>query len=179
MKKLIKITAAALFSILLCLQLASCQNEGESDVPTGFKEISSDDVTYDLFVPEEWTADISTGVTAAYYSGQDPSNISLMAQELDRSVDSVEEYWAKYEPSLKSVFPDLEYVGEPDSGTLDGVPAVQYTYTATVTNTAYKFMQLVAFKDSTVYVFTYTATADNYDTHIGEIIDILKNFKFH
>ncbi len=162
MKKIIALTLAA---VIAALTLVSCGKE-ETDAPLGYKEISSDDVTYDLFIPEEWTADISTGVTSAYYSGQDPSNISLIAFELDGSIRSIEDYWAKYETDLKALFPDLTYVGEPDEGALDGVPAVQYTYTGTMSGTLYKFMQLVAFKDSTGYIFTYTAVAEKFDAHI-------------
>lgn len=178
MKIFIKALSLILAATLSLTLLASCGTE-DTEAPLGFKEISSDDVTYDLFIPEEWTADISTGVTSAYFSGQDPSNISLIAFELDGSISTVEDYWAAHEPDLKALFSDLEYVGEPDEGTLDGVPAVQYTYTGTMSGVSYKFMQLVAFKDATVYIFTYTATAANYDTHIEEVIEILKNFKFH
>lgn len=38
----------------------------------GFKEISDESLTYHLYVPDEWTTDISTGVTSAYYNGADP-----------------------------------------------------------------------------------------------------------
>lgn len=173
-----KIIALALVAVIAALTLVSCQKE-ETEAPLGFVEISSDDVTYDLFVPDEWTPDLSTGVTSAYYSGQDPSNVSLIAFELDGSVSSIEDYWAKYEPSLKAVFSDLTYVGEPEEDKLDGVPAVQYTYTATMSGTAYKFIQIVAFKDNTAYIFTYTATADKFDSHIEDVVEMLVNFKFH
>ncbi len=175
MKKIIAITLAALIA---ALALVSCGKE-ETEAPLGFIEISSDDVTYDLFVPDEWTPDLSTGVTSAYYSGQDPSNISLMAFELDGTVTSIEDYWKKYEPSLKAVLPDLAYEGEPELDKLDGVDAVQYTYTATMSGTAYKFIQIVAFKDNTAYIFTYTAAADKFDTHIEDVVEMLVNFKFH
>lgn len=176
MKKIIALTLAA---VIAALTLVSCSSGEETDAPLGYKEISSDDVTYDLFVPEEWTADISTGVTSAYYSGQDPSKISLIAFELDGSITSINDYWAKYEPDLKAIFTDFAYVGEPDEGKLDGIPAVQYTYTGSMSGTLYKFMQVVAFKDATVYIFTYSAAADTFDSHITEVIDILANFKFH
>lgn len=176
MKKIIALALAAVFATL---SFASCAKE-ETDAPAGFVEISNDDVTYDLFIPEDWNPDISTGVTAAYYNGQDPSNISLMAGELDGSVTSITDYWAKYEPDLKAILPDLTYDGEPDlDAELDGAPAVQYTYTGTMNGVTYKFIQVVAFKDNTAYTFTYTATADKFDTHLEDVWGMLYNFKFH
>ncbi|MBQ8551621.1 MAG: hypothetical protein IJ428_02275 [Clostridia bacterium] len=175
MKKIIALICAALVSVSA---LAGCGNT-DSDAPMGFKEISEEGVTYDLYVPDEWVTDISTGVTAAYYSGIDPTNISMMAFELDGSVSSIADYWTSYEPSLKAMFPDLAYVYEPEEFTLDGVTAVQYVYTGTFTDTPYKIMQVVAFKDATVYIFTYTAEADKYDTHFEDVLAILANFKFH
>lgn len=191
MKKIIKMATVALSALLLASQLLSCGNKNDSDAPLGFKEISNEDVLYDLFVPDEWTPNLSTGVSAAYIidKNNQPTNISLMAYDLKGNT-SIDQYWAATEPALKDMFSDLEYVGEPEQKTLDGVPAVEYVYTASVytpdndtsvvnNRRQYKFMQLIAFKDATAYTFTYTATAENYDTHIGEVIDILNNFKFH
>ncbi len=175
MKKIIALLCAALVGASV---LAGCGNT-DSTAPMGFKEISDDGVTYDLFVPEEWVTDISTGMTSAYYSGQDPTNISMTAFELDGSVKSIADYWAIYEPSLKAMFPDLTYVYDPEEFILDGVTAMQYVYTGTFTETPYKIMQIVAFKDATVYIFTYTAHADKYDTHFEDVVAILANFKFH
>ena len=80
MKKYQKISAFAAVLIIVAGIITSC---GASPVTiTGFKKISDDGVSYDLFVPDEWIADISTGVTSAYYSSLDTSNISVMAFEL-------------------------------------------------------------------------------------------------
>ena len=174
MKKFIALLASVL---LLGTVLSSCGQNSDSTAPMGFMEISDDGVTYDLYVPDEWTADVSTGMTSAYYDGRDPSNISMTAFELDYSVTSIEDYWASYEPDLKAVFPDLEYVDQ-SAVTLDGVPAMQYVYTASMSDLSYKFMQLVAIKDNTVYIFTYTATTDKYDEHIEDVIAMLDYFNF-
>ena len=172
-----KIIALAIALVLASALLFSCGKANSGTAPMGFKEISNDGVTYDLYVPDEWTADISTGVTSAYYSGRDPSNISMMAFELDRTFTGVADYWASYEPDLKAMFPDLEYTDQSEV-TLDGVPAMQYIYTGTLSDLTYKIMQLVAIKDNTIYIFTYTATVDKYDTHIEDVIAMLDYFCF-
>ncbi len=176
--KILKYVLLTAVILGVAVSAISC-NSGSSDAPLGFKEISDDGVTYDLFIPDEWTADISTGITSAYFSAQDPSNISLMAFELDKLFESLPEYWATYEPTLKAILPDMEYVGEPDETTLDGSSAIQYVYTGTMSNVSYKFMQLITIKNSTVYIFTYTAEASKYDSHIEDVIAILNYFRFH
>ena len=175
--KNIKKTAAFLAAVLMSASVfTSCGKEATTIL--GFKEISDDGVSYDLFVPDEWVSDISTGVSAAYYSAIDPSNISVMAFELDNEVRSLPEYWETYEPGLKAVFPDLTYVGEPEETKLDGVPAMQYIYTGTMANTNYKIMQIVSMHDARVHIFTYTAETVKYDEHIEDVLAILDYFTF-
>ncbi|MCI8387912.1 MAG: DUF1795 domain-containing protein [Clostridiales bacterium] len=171
MKKII----TALLICIIAFTAFSCGDKGTA--PLGFKEISDEALTYHLYVPDEWTADISTGVTSAYFSGRDPSNISLVAFELDTNITSIDDYWTLNEAELKQIFPNMEYVDTSDC-TLDGTPAKQYIYTASMGEQDYKFMQLVAIKNNQVYIFTYTAFADMYDTHIEDVIAILDYFSF-
>ncbi len=76
-----KITAALLISVAAAL-ICGC-SPADSFVPKGFKLISDDNVGYRLYVPDYWIADLSTGVTTAYVSEKDRSNISFMAFEVD------------------------------------------------------------------------------------------------
>ena len=39
-------------------------------------------------------------------------------------------------------------------------------------------MQVVAIKNGEVYIFTYTAAAENYDTHENSVKDVLNFFRF-
>ncbi len=178
MKNIRKISA--LLAVILAATTVFCAcGRQEGEAPMGFKEISNDGVSYNLYVPDEWISDISTGVTAAYYSNVDPSNISMIAFDLTANdTPTVEGYWEKYEPSLKTLFTDFEYVGEPDKTTLDGVEATVYTYTGTMTDVQYKIMQVVAIRNAQVYIFTYTASADKYDSHFEDVWAILGYFDF-
>ena len=163
--------------VALSVTLASCGSNGDS-APMGYREISDEGLNYHFYVPDEWTPDVSTGMTSAYYSGRDPSNVSVTAFELDdTSINSVDAYWELNEADLKLILPDLEYVDESDCK-LGGVDGRQYVYTASMSDTEYKFMQVVAIKSNEVYIFTYTATAENYDSHIEDVISMVDYFKF-
>ncbi len=166
--------------LALTLSFASCGSSSE-DAPMGYKEISNEGLNYHFYVPSEWTADVSTGMTSAYYDGRDPSNVSVTAFELDDvSINSADAYWELNEADLKLILPDLEYVDISDCklGGEDGVDAKQYVYTASMSDTEYKFMQVVAIRSNEVYIITYTAVADKYDSHIEDVISMVDYFKF-
>lgn len=174
--KISVLTAAVLAAILL---LCACGSNDDSAPELGWKEISNDGVSYNLYVPDEWISDISTGMTAAYVSNVDSSNISVIAFDLPSGeVTTIADYWKTYEPGLKAVFTDFAYVGEADQTKLDDADALAYTYTGTVAGTEYKIMQVVALKDAQVYIFTYTATAERYDSHFEDVFAILGFFDF-
>ena len=163
--------------VAVSVTLASCGSNTDS-APMGYREISDEGLNYHFYVPADWTPDVSPGMTSAYFSGRDPSNVSVTAFELDdTSINSVEAYWELNEADLKLILPDLEYVDESDCK-LGGVDGRQYVYTASMSDTEYKFMQVVAIKSNEVYIFTYTATAENYDLHIEDVISMVDYFKF-
>ena len=184
----IKLSAAALtVTALLC----SCGGSDGGALP-GYKEISNEGVSYDLYVPDEWVIDEQTAFTAAHRSTTDPSNISVMALELTNAnnFESYDEYWKKsVEPSLKAMFPTIEYVTECKSYNLDGIEAAEYVYTTTVhhgynpdgtaSEVKYKYQQIIAKKNGTVYTLTFTANEQLYDGAAEEVAAIWSNFRFH
>ncbi len=170
-----KAASFALACLLAVTTLVSCGQTNSA--PMGFKEISDEGVTYHLYVPDEWTTDISTGMTSAYYDGRDPSSVSVTAFELDGSVTSIDDYWTSYEADFKAVFPDYTLVSS-DDALLGGTVAKEYVYTGTLSGTAYQFMQLVSFRKNQVYIFTYTASADKYESHLEDVAAILEYFAY-
>lgn len=180
MKNIQRISALVATLLAATLLLCSCGKNSGSSPELGWKEISNDGVSYNLYVPDEWISDVSTGMTSAYVSNADNSNVSMIAFDLKGGeVTTVADYWKTYEPGLEEIFTDFTYVSEADKTKLGGVDALAYTYTGTVAGTEYKIMQVVAFKDAQVYIFTYTATADRYDTHFEDVFAILGFFEFN
>ena len=58
MKK-IKFTAIFLAIVICALALTSCKDK--TGVPSGMVEVVSDYTDFRLFVPDDWTPDVSTG----------------------------------------------------------------------------------------------------------------------
>lgn len=164
---------------MLCMALVSCNQEGIA-VPTGMQLASDPEILdFHLFVPEGWTVDMRTGTTTAYYSTNDPSNISATMLQL-AEINEEDPYGAYFE-SFKDQFTDV--FGEPANIEtanllLDGHEAQQYVYTATFGGIEYKFWQVVCIRQGRVYTITYSSTAGNYETHAADMQNVLEYFQF-
>lgn len=187
--------ACILLAALFLTFFVSCGKPEDQWQPAGMKLASSDKVDYKLWVPEEWTVDMSTGITAAYVSSSDRSNVTLTAFSLTEGDNymSISEYWSKYKEELEKTFPDIEVIDTGEEGEsdaleeendfgvtmlIDGVAAKKYVYTATVTGSSYKFMQVIFIHEGYVYLLTYTALPNVYDSHTEEVGKIIENFRF-
>lgn len=180
---------AAAFSLCAMLMigsvftLAACKNSEDTWQPAGMKLASSEDADYKLWIPESWTVDMSTGITSAYVSSADLSNISLVAMNLsgDDNYLTPEDYWESYKADLAATFPDIAYDEDTANGIsllLDGTAAMKYSYTATVTGTAFHFQSVICIKNGTVYLLTYTAQPASYERNLESVQSIIDNFKF-
>jgi hypothetical protein len=192
----IKIIFLIVFILIIASGAQSC-TEKDNWVPKGMKKITTDAVDYTMFVPESWTADISTGVVSAYVSSTDRSNVTMMASNLanENASMSLSDYWNKYEAKLLQTFPDMKYddatgteetettdTGSgsyvPVSAVLGGSAANKYIYTASVTGTTYKYMQLICIRNGYAYIFTYTALPEKFDSHLEDVERIIEYFSF-
>ncbi|MBQ2733454.1 MAG: hypothetical protein IJF74_04780 [Clostridia bacterium] len=168
-----KITAL-LLTLFAILSLAAC---GAGDnAPNGMKLASNEVCDYYFYVPKNWNVDMSTGVSSAYFSEKDRSNMSMTSYALSKTM-TAEEYWDSIKGSYTSLFAEMS---EPEVKTtaLDGVEAKQYTYTAKAGTEQYKIMQVFCVKGETVYVFTFTATPEKFEEHIDKVALVLAEFRF-
>lgn len=177
MKNIIKTAAFLLAAMTLTAALISCSARIDG-APEGMKLVSTDDVEYNLYIPESWTADLSTGVVSAYVSENDYSNINIDAFNLDDPNMTPAQFWEKYESDITSTFPDAVFTDSSNT-VIDGVLAAeQHTFTAAVTGTEYKFMETVFVRMGSAYILTYTSTAENFDSHLEDVQKIIANISF-
>ena len=206
---------SALIFALLFAALCSCGKDAY--VPVGYKMISDKNADFRMYVPNDWTEDLSTGICSAYYSKDDKSNVSFTALELNESIIQVihgksgdttggaestpdtaalsssseqtgtsaetlpssegittpEEYWDYYSAQFSAAFGNMTYETKGENTIVSSIKSRKYVYTATVTGVEYKFLQTVTIKNGTVYIFTYTAKAGEYDSHLSDIDSII------
>ncbi len=160
----------------LALSLVSCGEKGEFAAPSGMKTASSEVADYYFYVPDDWTVDLSTKATGAYFSKNDPSNVSVTAWELEYSDDTIDDWWAVERADIDLVFKNVEIVSE-ENVIIDEIYGKKFVYTASLGDNDYKIMQAAVKKNSTVYVFTYTSTPENFDLHIEEVDAMIAHLK--
>jgi hypothetical protein len=175
MKLMPRLTALIAALILTIGALTSC-SAPDVNIPEGMQLASLDGVEYALFVPEAWTVNKNSGVSGAYVSAYDKSNVSLISY-LPTEVLTTEQYWEKCAQSYAAEFDDYALV-ESGSATMGGMAVPYYVYTATIGGESYKFLQAIAGNGGMFYNLTYTALADNYDLHIEGVMKIIEEFTF-
>ncbi len=184
-----KKTVCIVMTLILCLTaLVSCSPKDEY-VPAGFKKISDKNADHVLYVPEGWVSDMSTGVTTAYVSENDFSNISFTSFDLDGALSKTDEtgdeevslldrYWEYYSAEFEKTFSDMKYELEGEDLLVSKTESKKYVYTASVTGKTYKYMQVVTIKNDVVYIFTYTALEEVdgvkvFDSHLSDVNKIV------
>ena len=183
--------AICFLAVLMVFSLVSCG--GDDTVPSGYKRASDPSVCeYELFVPDTWitTSGTPTNFTSATVAPGDKCNVSVMAVE-SVTAETVGDYWKEQQAEYEALLGAITVVEEGGKVTLGSgdktVNGHRYVFTAKYTKgetvTDYKFMQIFFLKTgvlsgSSLYVFTYTATADHYDNHLEAVSGILSNFAF-
>lgn len=188
MKKLL-----ATVLILTALFTASC-TKTELDSPIGMKLASAEVADYYLYVPDSWVIAQQTGMTSAYASVSDSTNVSCACYTvknpdiyaIDTSDDSsmsedvlyALNFWTGYRSELTAALPGYTEIGTPSQVKLDGRDAVVYTYTATLSSVNYKFSCVVCIINYKAYLLTFTSTAEAYANHSESFTEMINHFKF-
>ncbi len=182
MKKLLSFLLVA----LLCLAFICGCSKNESDIPVGMKLASDPKINtdYTLYVPEAWVCDMTTGITSAYVSSVDHSNISI-TYEVPK-VSTIKEYWENSAAHFEAIFESFEIVEEGVETKLGNANAARYTYKATYGGEEYQFIQLFAVRGVHLYTFTYTALNEEselgyipFDKNLEHVYKIIENFRFN
>lgn len=158
------------------LTFASCAKT-EVDVPQGMQRASGEYTDYNLFVPDSWQVETSTGVVTAKYSDSILVNVSLMAATLENKEQTPDEYFDEYSEKFSTVYEDFNIEAREDT-LLDSHAAKKFVYTGKVTGVDAKYMQVVCIKSGIVYLFTYTASPDRYDKYLPDVEKMLEHFSF-
>ncbi len=170
-----KILITALLLAMMTLFTACGRNGNDVALPDGMILACDPEITdYLLFVPQQWTVDMTTSASGAYYSNSDPSGVSMMVWEMEAADATLEDWWAINETDLTLVFQNYNLESE-ENTTVDGNYGRKYVYTADLGENHYKIMQIGILKDTKIYLFTYTSLAEFYDSHLEDVTAIIEN----
>ena len=189
MKSAHRYTALFLVLLLLLSVLTGCgaKTVDGVTVPSGMRLIVSEADDYNLIVPDTWLTETTVGMTSAYAEDAAHSSVSVLANEVTGlSGTTLNEYYDNAVAQLGAAFPDFAltyaepsdvkvgFAADPDNY-IDGM---KYTYSATVGGVQYQWMQVLFIRNATIYIMTYTSTAEAYDDHLEDVSNIIAYFSF-
>ena len=157
--------------------VAMSETEAEApEVSDGYKLISDISVAkFSLYVPSTMTADETSGIVSASYG--DGSNVTLSKATATGVV--VSKYWETRKTELSAIVNSLTEIEINKEASLGNAKrAFSYEYTFVYNNTTYHVYQVLAVTTFDGFVFTYTATEDNYASHIDEVKTIIEKVEF-
>ena len=169
--------------LLVPAMLFSCGGKTEEGipVPSGMQAIASEAGDYYLMVPAAWTVDTTKGMTSAYAEDAAKSSVTVCANELTRDIVTIEQYWESFSEQFKATFADFAMIdAEPTDVVLEKAEAEgkKYRYTATVGDVKYQWMQVLFIRNATLYIVTYTSTAESYESNLDDVNKILGELIF-
>ncbi len=179
-----RILIFALILVMSVTLLASCKDNSDG-TPSGMQLASDLEINdYYLYVPAGWIVDMSTGITSAYVSSVDKSNVSVSYGV--PSENSLEEFWSNNKSHYESIFEEFTVLEEGGAAKLGDYDAARYNYTAKYEGKEYQFLQYMTIRGAYVYIFTYTAENEEnailggvpYEKHLEEVLNIISEFKF-
>ena len=178
-EKKVKRLSFILILVLMLVFLTACAKEKNPDIPEGMTVSENEAVDYFLYYPEEWKINRNDGMVSVYASDNDRSNVSVTGFTAPADVSNVEDYLNNdYLGYVESNFPELEMLTSGEVSTLGGVDSRKYVFTANIAGGDYKFMQNITYRYGYIYIFTYTSSADMFDTHIDNVNKMAEAFEF-
>ena len=156
--RLTKYIAMLLLIALTCGLLVSCD---QGEVPTGMHDVTAAGEDYVLFVPMTWISNARSGISGAYYTTTDRSEVgsdlanhakywTITADKVADGAESIDAYWEKLSAYYAQTYTDFKVVPHKEAtadkpeqlyrttalkiwGQNNSVCAAQvYTFTATV-----------------------------------------------
>ncbi len=168
-----RIVAVLLLLVLTVGLLASCGKE--ENAPDGMKNVAAENDKFYFYVPTTWV-EKEHGATSPNADG---SNVLLTTQLLSKG-HTPDTFWQEEcVPTLSATFDELEII-EDRCGTtvLGGVDAGKYVYRVSLAGNNYWYMDVFAVYGNFVYRLTYTATAENFETHLADVELMCSEFVF-
>ncbi len=188
--KLTKLLSLLLACMMLSLSVISCSpsvTEAGIAIPNDMQAIAGEAGDYDLVVPSNWLVETTVGMTSAYVEDAARSSVTVTANELTAELTSIEAYWDMFAEEFAATFADFAMVDAEPSDVVVGsayedttrhTDALKYRYTATVGGVKYQWMQVLCLRGATMYIITYTSTAESYESNLEDVNEILSHLYF-
>ena len=152
------------------------QSGGTTDTQDGFVLISDKKIAgFELYVPCTFKPDYSSAIVSATHA--DGSNINM--SEATGTGASVSDYYNNRKNELSEIVGEItEIEVEKRIELPDTDYAFSFEYKFSYNQKVFHVYQVVIRHGFSGYVFTYTATEDNYNLHINEVKEVLNKIVY-
>lgn len=196
---------AAFAVIAALLVFCSCGQEpaGDTSVPDGCLRYNNDAADYTFIYNDDWTVDYQTGIsslqknTASSSVAATYARISVMAFDGGKC-ESARDYWEQYKSEIESTYGSFEVdessasqdgEGNKTEGIeikLDDAAALRVKYKADLKRSEdtsdetvpYTFEQVICLRNGSMYILTFSARGDDYDTCLSGFEQVISSFEF-
>ncbi len=174
-------------------ELPKAEFTADTNAPEGYSAITGEHLDYVLYVPNDWTPVVNTGITAASKSNAPTVSCNVTAfsfKNNDKYFDGkdYDSFFEKTESSLKEVFGNVTFENEEAkyekvafggyTDTESETAPRKYAYKISVNGTEYSYTQYIVIRNGYVYILTLCCTSDEYASSISDFNGIAENFKF-
>ena len=151
--------------------------DDEEYTVNGMQLVSNREVAYAFYAPESWIADKTNAAYLVYASEEDRSNVTMLSYLPEDEGYSVADYWEYCEKYYKDALDGYTLLSTTE-GKMGNRNATVYEYTYTVGGVTYKTRQACCVYSTMIYIMTYTALPELYDTHLGEVETMQQSLTF-
>lgn len=149
----------------------------DGDTPEGMKIASRDTLEYVLYVPSNWICNSESERVQAYYPESERSNVTLTSF-LPNEIMDINGYMAFCEKSYGEDILGFEPVEDNTPIKLSGIDGMSMTFESVYDEVTFKTRQYCVKYGELFYTLTYTARAECFDAHLGDVEKMVENFKF-
>ena len=194
MKRVYKTAMLLLCLSALLLASVSCSGPTDPSIPEGMKSATAAGDEFRLYVPSVWTVNTAYGVSGAYFTMSEASNVSVVKYEITAEMEAAMEAagavdGARLDWYWESVCLDaVEQVAlggslekktdDTESVLLGACNAKRFHVTATVRGETLHFVHVITENKGGFFVLTFTATDNLYAALLDNLASMIDKFEF-
>ena len=148
----------------------------DKKTPEGMKIASSDKIEYRLYVPKSWVCNSESGKSEAYYPESERSNVTVTSYSPNEAM-TLADYVNACKESYAEAVDGYELISETEAVMAER-DAVSLTYTAVYDGIQYRIRQTSVLYGKMLYTLTYTARAEVFEEHLGDVDKMVEVFTF-
>lgn len=172
-KNCIRRLSALCACLLLALCLVSCGDAPTDVAPDGLQTVDCEGLPYKVYMPDGWVVRREGGHIEAML----PTGASASVTVYHTATDATDEaaYFEGLLPQFSAQYKEFK-ADKPVAYTLAGKEGVYCAYSGKVGEDAYRMLQFLLIDGGELYILTYSAKADYYESYEESAIRVAENF---